>query len=349
MRYFTIILFISLIVFYSGCEKNTPIKNIDKRDSVVTIKSINPNDSLINCESFTDLTPLIAPAFIKTYGEAQLPNIDYYRLIFSPKGTYLAIFISGQVWIVDIKNNRVQLAVEKTIKNKLSFDIYYSYWLTDDTLIVKGSQIFWENQRNNGFVIFHSTIDGYTYKKLSKDELNDSISHISPTGKFEVTFPNDETIKLKNIATNKTQFFIDRSEYWYWKDVEVSWTPNDKYFFFCWNHGHGSITLYEGITEPKFKVIKLAEGSWELGGFAVSPISQDIAYADYHSIFIYNLDNHKVKKRIITGGFPKVIAWSVQNQIAFTAINCNKPMEAWETKNDSVGSQVTKRLYVIQL
>jgi len=348
MRYFTIILFISLMVFYSSCEKNTPIKTINKRDSVITIKSINPNDSLINCELFTDLTPLIAPAFIKTYGEAQLLNINYERLIFSPKGTYLAIVIPGQVWIVDIKNNRIQLAVQKIIKNKLSFNIQSIYWLTDDTLIVKGSQIFWENQRNNGSVIFHSTIDGYTYRKLSKNELNDSISHVSPTGKFEVTFPNEETIKLKNIVTNKTQLFIDRSENWWWKDAEVSWSPNDKYFFFCWDHGSGSITLYEGVTEAKFKVIKLVSGSWELGGFSVSPISQDIAYADYHSVFIYNLDNHKVRKRIITGGFPKVIAWSVQNQIAFSAINCNKPAEPWETRNDIV-SQRPKRLYVIQL
>lgn len=343
------------MVFYLSCEKNTPIKTNNKKDPVITIKSINPNDSLINCESFTDLTPIIAPAFIEMYGEAKFPNIDYEQLIFSPKGTHLAIVISQicsgdpeQIWIIDIKNSRIQLAVEKVIKDKLGFKIADVSWQTDDTLVIKGFQIFWHNQGNNRYVIFHSTINGFTYEKLSKNELNDSISHVSPTGKFEVTFPNTKSIKLKNMVTNKIQLFNDRSEYWWDKYIKVSWSPEDKYFFFGWNHGHGSITLYEGITEPKFKVIKLANGSWELGGFALSPISQDIAYPDDHSIFIYNLDNRKVWKRIRTGGYPDVIGWSVQNQIAFNAINCKRPMEPWETKND-FAPWGTKRLYLIQL
>jgi hypothetical protein len=364
MKISSITLIILLLIVNMGCEKSESQKNkleisesyLNSIDSLIFNKSVN-SDSLIDYKSFVDLTPLLAPAFIEKYGKDALPHIEYVKLIFSPKGKFLAIVTEDpqQVWILDIINKRVQLAVDKWIPKKTDLSIASVFWLSDDTLVISGKR---HKNRGSRYIKYHSTINGYKSEELTynpfkvPNELINymaPINHVSPTNKFEVMFPNKQTIMLRNFKTNKTMKFIDKSEYWWINSIPITWSALEKYFFFSWNHGHGEITLYAAITEPKFKVTKLAVGSWELEGFAVSPILQEIAYPDgRNSIFIYDLENDKIKKRIITGGYPSVIGWSVQNLLVFNAINYSRPLENWETKND-FAPWSTKRLYLIKL
>jgi hypothetical protein len=341
----TLLAFLSicLLIFILGCEKRyLPKSEIKNYDSLISIDTPSNNDTLITCESFIDITDLLESHLLENYEEKSPLKIGYRSLAFSPDGNLLAIFLhkigSDQVWILDIKKIQIQSAVDKNIKNLFITSVY---WMTEDTLIINA-------ESDNKYIRFHSTIGGFIYEYITRDSIWESLNLVSPTGKYEVTFPDRQTIKLINLKNNKTKFWTDTSMNLWDQDVVVLWSPLDEFFFINMNHGHGELSLYAGFTEPKFKIIELTKGTWA-DNFAVSPISHDVAFVDNsHFIKIYNLDSLKVIKKIQTGVFPGILAWSVHNHLAFTANYCQENLDSLRKENGYLPLG-NRRLYLVKL
>lgn len=341
----TLLAFLSIcfLLSNSGCEKRSlPKSDIKNYDSLISTDTTSNNDTLITCESFIDITNLLESPLLENYEEKKPLRIGYRSLTFSPDGNLLAICLnrigSDQVWILDIKNIHIELAVERKFRNLLVKSVS---WITNDTLIINAEFDYKQ-------IRFHSMIGGYFFEYIPRNSTRDSLSNVSPIGKYELTFPDRQTIKLKNLKNNKTKFWTDTSVNLWGQDVVVTWSPLDEFFFISLNHGHGELSLYAGFTEQKFKIIELTKGTWA-DNFAISPISHDVAFVDNsHFIKIYNLDSLKVSKKIQTGVFPGILAWSVHNNLAFTANYCQETLDSLRKENGYLPLG-NRRLYLVKL
>ena len=328
-----------------GCQKNnSPKTNIDLEDPLISIDTTSSSDSLIACESLLDITYLLEPFLLENYGEKKPLEIGYRELIFSTSGRFLAIYLnrlgSDQVWILDINKRHIQSALERDINKLLITSVY---WSINDTLTIIARS---ENKHIN----FHSTIQGYKYEYVHESSASEFLNQVSPTGRYEIneiTLSKRKAIELNDLENNRKTVLTDTPLKWWDISNSLSWSPLDKYFFFIWNHGHGELSLYAGITEPKFKLVELSKG-WYVQDFAVSPMSQEIAYPDRYCIIIYNVEKNNVSRKIQTGAYPGVMAWSNQNYLAFTANYCQKTLDTLKKKNRFLPLG-NRRLYLVKL
>lgn len=287
-------------------------------------------DTISNKEKYVDLSYYLEKPFAWMYGEQKVKSIGFEKLLFSPDGKFLAFSLSQitsgdaeQVWIMEISSKRCKLVTEPVLKKKRGIHVYDFKWISNTRLKVRLQKINWQDQSQNKHLILLSDMENvielanYTLINYELEYYQNNRSEF-----FELSFnKNSSKVFLKNLQTGKVSsilrsgFYLDESPFSYY------WSPNGKYFVFVDESQHRVFELYLGVTEPRFKIISLSVGSWELFDYAMSPYSSEIAYPTFlgHEIIIYNIDTLAIDRVIKTGKSPEKLAWSTDKKIAYVS------------------------------
>jgi Tol biopolymer transport system component len=289
-----------------------------------------PPDTISSNEKFVDLSYYLEKPFTWMYGEKKAKFIGFEKLLFSPDGKYLAFSISQitcgnaeQLWIMDLANKRCRLVTEPVIEKKIGIHIDDFKWISNTLLKVHLQRINWPNQNMNRRVVLVADMD-----RVNEIRDNSIVNYVAEYFKnnrsafFDLSFSKDYSkIFLKNLQTGKKSsvlrsgFYLDDSPFSY------DWTPDGKHFVFTNEPQHRVFELFLGVTQPRFKIISLAVGSWELFDYAMSPYSSEIAFPTFwgHEIILYNTDKLIVDRIIKTGKSPERLAWSTDKKIAYVS------------------------------
>jgi hypothetical protein len=289
-----------------------------------------PPDTISSNEKFVDLSYYLEKPFSWMYGEKKAKFIGFEKLLFSPDGKFLAFSISQitsgngeQIWIMDLINKRCRLVTEPVIEKKIGIHIDDFKWISNTLLKVHLQRINWPNQGLNRRVVLIADLD-----HVNEVSENSTVNYVEEYFKnnksefFELSFnKNYSKVFLKNLQTGKISsilrsgFYLDDSPFSY------HWVPDGKHFVFVNEPEHRVFELFLGVTHPRFKIISLAVGSWELFDYAMSPYSSEIAYPTFlgHEIIVYNTDKLMVGKIIKTGKSPEKLAWSSDKRIAYVS------------------------------
>lgn len=305
------------------------------------------------CKNSRNVETLLYRSFIDTYGKKIASEIDYEQLLFSPDGKFLAVSISQvtcgdpeQIWVVDLKNDRVRLATELVVDGKVGIRILSDHWISSDTLSIEIERIDWLDQNNNVSLKVRATIDTSIISPLGKQRDSGYPSYYelstSPTGRFRIISGPDSTVVL-DVAH---QTIIRRLNTLPWMDIQ--WSADEHHFLFVKNHGHGFLSLGIGTTVQKVQLSRIADGSWELEGACFSPTGTAVAYPGARDVIIYGISEKKAVEVIDTGSYPNLVAWGAGDEIAVSCGSCKQDQDTTRILNHG-GLSSPHGLYLIDL
>ncbi len=306
-------------------------------------------DTVISGHKYYDVTKYLERLISWTYGEKSAEQINCKSLLFSPDGKLLAVGISNintgytdQVWILDLHNFKWRLVTPILTENILRIHVYDLQWVSDKNLKIYLEKIDKADKSKTKYHVFQTSLD--TVIKLNEKWPGTfRTPWDKPSKNYEIKYDQENfTFTLKNLKSYKTRT-LNAKKYLMLNIYDAyRWTYNEKQFVFLHNYGHGEISLFVGDIEPKFKISRVFEDSWDLYHFGVSPYSSEIAVPQNRdkSITIYNTSNKKVSDKIIAGIFPAVYDWSPTKIIAFSSNKIGVKI---------LGEVPSRRIYLVSL
>lgn len=280
-------------------------------------------------EFLYDVMDILAGPFIQEYGEETAKQIQYEKLLFSPKGRFLAVAISQithgspqQVWIMDIKTKSCFPVFDDSFVDRVHFDVNKDiYWTSEEFIVVNYSP-------PRGALTIRASNHEMTATQPRPESLSPSGEYqyadsvISPSGKYEIDFkaPATQFILLRS---NRRVLKTFSDQYWW----NIRWM-NDSIFLFITRIPHGDLLLFKGMVDPKVETKELAEAGWELNDYAISPFEPKVAFAKGRTILIYDLRTDTVVDTLpVVPAFRQQITWDTRNRLLFTSQSCDEKVE----------------------
>lgn len=262
-----------------------------------------------------DLTNLISKQLKIAFGKNVFENYQVQNLAFSPSGQKIAFEIANAIWILNIHTKKLHQVLPPIFRHGVRDNIYGVYWDENNILHIHYQRVYGNTLRpdNNFYLCVYN--DKVITSRVPIIIFDESKSWNKFSSKYYSLSGEPYKMKLmhkKNNRTTEIKFNDFDTEY-----LNVGWSNDGKKFMLAHNHGSGDIRLYIGNTKPKFKLLQIDRGSWELEDFSFSKDDNFIVFPHSKFINIYNIKRKTIYDEIEFKGFVYNLSWSSLNQIAF--------------------------------